>query len=97
MNEGKYMSHSLFDLLRRLDKAKYSYTLTRNRDDAILVSVSFVGERIEVYVFDDGHMEVSRFLGTEDVLGGKELIFEIIDKKIFEDTAYEEKHTKKQE
>ena len=97
MNEGKYISHSLFDLLRRLDKAKYSYTLTRDRDDAILVAVSFIGERIEIYVFEDGHMEVSRFLGTEDVLGGQELIYEIIDKKIFEDKSYEEKYTKKQE
>jgi len=60
-----------------------------------LVRISLVGERIEVDVFEDGHMEVSRFLGTEDILGGQELIYDIIDKTIFEDKAYEEKYRKK--
>jgi len=91
------MSHSLFDLLGRLDEAKYHYTLSRDRDNAILVTISFVGERIEVYVFEDGHMEVSRFLGTEYVLGGQELIYDIIGKKIFEDKTFEGKYIDKQE
>lgn len=90
------MSHSLFDLLMSLDEAKYSYTLSRDRDDAILITISFVGERVEVYVFEDGHMEVSRFLGTEDVLGGKDLIYQIIGNNQFENRAYEKKYPKKQ-
>jgi hypothetical protein len=40
--------------------------------------MTFVGERVEVDVFDDGHMEVSRFKGNEDVVGGTELAKQII-------------------
>lgn len=91
------MDHPLYDLLEKLDKANIHYTLSRDRDEAISVTVSLVGERIEVDVFEDGHMEVSRFLGTEDVLGGKELIYDLINREIFESKAYEEKYTEKQD
>lgn len=70
--------HPLFDLLKRLEAARLHFTLSRHRNDSILVSVAVVGERIEVDVFDDGHMEISRFKGSEAVEGGAELIQEII-------------------
>jgi hypothetical protein len=89
------LSHPLFELLERLDKAKLYYILSRNRDDAISVRVSFVGERVEVDVFKDGHMEVTRFLGTEDVSGGEEVIDKLIEKSMFEDKAYEKKYSNK--
>ena len=78
--EDKFISHSLYDLLQFLDKAGFHYTLSRNREETVQVNVNFVGERFEVDVFEDGHMEVSRFLGTEDVLGGQELIYDLIEK-----------------
>jgi hypothetical protein len=71
-------THPLFELLQRLDAGRYHYTLSRHRSDTVLVSVTFVGERTEIDVFEDGHMEVSRFLGTEDVLGGAERVWQII-------------------
>ncbi|KER72721.1 hypothetical protein HR51_08920 [Burkholderia cepacia] len=55
-----------------------AYALSRHRPDTILVSVTVVGQRIEIDVFDDGHMEVSRFVGNEDVEGGAELIDAIL-------------------
>ena len=88
------MSHPLFDLLRRLDEARIHYTLSSHREDSVSVNVTFVGERVEVDVFEDGHVEVSRFLGTEDVLGGQELIHDLIERAIFEDKVYEEKYNK---
>lgn len=72
------MTHPLFKLLNRLDAAKYHYSISRHRSDTVLIRVTFVGERVEIDVFDDGHMEVSRFPGAEDVLGGEELIYELI-------------------
>jgi len=83
------MRHPLYDLLRRLDEGRFFYILERDRRDSITITVSFVGERTEVDVFKDGHMEVSRFLGTEDILGEHDYIYELIDKKIFEDKAWE--------
>jgi hypothetical protein len=39
-----------------------------------------VGERIEVDVFDDGHMELSRFPSSEDIVGGEKLLTDLIEK-----------------
>jgi hypothetical protein len=71
-------NHPLFELLQRLDTGRHHYTLSRHRPDCILVTVTFVGERVEIDVFEDGHMELSRFLGTEDILGGAEVIWQLI-------------------
>ena len=89
------MSHPLFELLNELDKARLYYTISRHRDDTVCVSVTFVGERVEIDVFDDGHMEASRFLGTEDILGGKDLVFQLIQRTVLENKLYENK-TKEQ-
>jgi len=68
----------LFALLASLDDAGIFYTLGRHRSDTILVTLTVVGERIEIDVFDDGHMEVARFKGHEDIVGGRELVDDLI-------------------
>jgi hypothetical protein len=73
------MSHPLFKLLNRLDTARYHYSISRHRPETVLVTVTFVGERVEVDVFEDGHMEVSRFPGSEDIQGGEELVWKLIE------------------
>ena len=45
----------------------------------LLVSLTVPGERIEIDVFADGHMEVSRFKGGEDIVGEGDLVNKIID------------------
>jgi hypothetical protein len=72
------VSHALYDLLSRLESAGIPFTLSRNRSDSILVSLTLVGERVEIDVFEDGHMEVSRFTGSEDIEGGAELAGQLI-------------------
>lgn len=72
------MPHSLFTLLSDLEAAKIHFTLGRYRPDTVLVTITLVGERVEVDVFDDGHMEVSRFVGHENVVGGTELVAALI-------------------
>lgn len=77
--EGRVsMGHPLFDLLLALDATRIHYTLARDRPDTVRVDVTLVGERVEVDVFDDGHMEVSRFLGSEAVAGDLALIERLI-------------------
>ena len=71
--------HPLFVLLAELERARIHFRLSRNRPDTILVTLTLVGERVEVDVFADGHMEVSRFRGNEDVVGGAELVLDLID------------------
>jgi hypothetical protein len=72
------MEHSLYKLLRDLDSASIHYTIARDRPDTVRVNVTVVGERIEVDVFEDGHMEVSRFRGSEAVVGDVTLIQTLI-------------------
>ena len=74
------MSHPLYNLLKRLEDAHIHFTLARHRDDTVLVTITIVGERVEVDVFDDGHMEVSRFPGSEDIVGDQGLVDELIEK-----------------
>jgi hypothetical protein len=74
------MTHPLYSLLRKLEDAHIHFTLTRNREDTVLVTMTLVGERVEVDVFEDGHMEVSRFPGSENIVGGEELVDDLIEK-----------------
>jgi len=72
------MSHPLFKLLARLDLAKIRYSLGRHQADTVMIAMTLVGERAEVLIFADGHMEVSRFLGDESVVGGAEVVDRLI-------------------
>jgi hypothetical protein len=64
--------------LESIDDAKIYYTLSRNRPDTVLVSVTVVGMRIEIDVFRDGHTEVCTFSGSEGEAVGFDLLDEII-------------------
>ena len=72
------MGHPLFDLIKRLEAARLHFAVSRHRSDTILVSITGVGERIEVDVFEDGHMEVSRFKGSEAIEGEADLVYRLI-------------------
>ena len=72
------MSHPLYDLLMRLEDAKIAFTISRNRSDSLLVTLMLVGERIEIDVFEDGHMEVCSFTGSEGIVGGAEVLEKLI-------------------
>jgi len=61
------MPATIYRLLKQLDDAKIHYYLERHRPDTIDVTITLVGRRIEIAVFDDDHIEMSQFLGTEDV------------------------------
>ena len=68
----------LFALLAELDAAKIHYSLERTRSDTVGVRMAVVGRRVEVDVFDDGHMEVAEFAGSEDVTGDIETVKTLI-------------------
>lgn len=75
------MSHPLYSLLSALEAANIHFTLQRHRSDTVLVTLTLVGERAEIDVFDDGHMEVSRFVGNEDIVGDEQFVVELIKEK----------------
>lgn len=61
------MSHEIYRIIHLLEETKVHYRLDRHRDDSIMITATVVGERIEIDVFEDGHIEYSRFCGSEDV------------------------------
>jgi hypothetical protein len=60
-------SHPLFELLRTLEKQRHHFELARHRNDTVMVTVTLVGLRLEIDVFEDGHLEYSLFSGSESV------------------------------
>ena len=75
------MPSALFEIMRILDAARLHYFLERDRPDTITLTVTFVGERVEVDVFEDDHIEISRFRGDESIEGGMELLRELIKRE----------------
>lgn len=68
----------VFEVLKRLDDAKVHYFIGRYRPDTIDITATVIGERVEISVFDDDHVEVSRFFGNEDVLS-EDVLDEILN------------------
>lgn len=61
------MTHQLYRTLRLLDEQRLWYRIDRHRDESVMITVTIVGERLEIDVFEDGHTEFSRFRGDESV------------------------------
>ena len=72
------MSDSLFQVLNTLEKHGVYYTLDRTRPDSVRVTATFVGERTEIDVTDEGRIEVSRLTGDEDVETGFDVLLRVI-------------------
>ncbi|MCJ2063886.1 hypothetical protein MKK63_14365 [Methylobacterium sp. J-088] len=60
---------TIFDVLKMLEEAKISFRLARDRPDTVRVDATLCGLRLEIECFDDNHVEVSTFRGTEDIDG----------------------------
>ncbi len=64
----------LVNFLNQLEQEKISYTLAHNRDETVMVNVAVPGERWEVEFFEDGSIEVERFISNGEILGEEVLI-----------------------
>ena len=73
------MAHRLYTLLTDLDEARIHYTLARTRADTVRVNVTVVGARVEIDVFEDGHLELSEFRGSENVIDDAEFLTSLIE------------------
>ncbi len=72
------MSSVIFETIRLLEEKHLHFFIERTREDTIRLSVTLVGERIEIDIFEDNHLEISRFHGDEDIEGGKELLLKLL-------------------
>jgi hypothetical protein len=72
------MSSAVFETMRLLEAAGFHFYIERTRPDTIRLSVTMGGERLEIDIFEDDHLEISRFRGDEGVEGGKELLLQLL-------------------
>jgi hypothetical protein len=58
------MTHggALYELIRRLEEARIHLLLLKTRPGAVTILVTVPGQRWELDVFEDGTIEVERFL-----------------------------------
>jgi hypothetical protein len=83
-NRNSKKCNAVFDTIRLLEKAHIHFNVVRLRSDALTIRASIVGERIEIDVFEDNHIEISRFRGDESIEGGGELLVEIVTAELRE-------------
>ena len=64
--------------MRLLEDARLHFFIERTRPDSIRLCVTMVGERLEIEIFEDDHLGISRFRGDESIEGGKELLLDLL-------------------
>ena len=77
------MPSALFDVVHLLERHGIHFTIERTRPDTIRLNATLVGQRLEIEVFEDDHVEVSRFTGNEDIEGG----FAFLEQLLADDAA----------
>jgi hypothetical protein len=77
-NGGSEVSSALFDTIKALEKAHLHFFIERTRPDSVRLSVTMIGVRMEIDIFEDDHLEISRFHGNESVEGGREMLTDIL-------------------
>lgn len=55
--------------LKELEQEHIHYTLASHRDGAIMVLVTVPGKRWEIEFFEDGSVEVERFISNGEICG----------------------------
>ena len=83
-NRSSKKRNAVFDTVRVLEKAHIGFDIVGARSDALTIRASIVGKRIEIDVFEDNHIEISRFRGNESIEGGSELLIEIVTAELRE-------------
>jgi hypothetical protein len=68
----------LLSFLCSLENNRIHYTLQHNRGEAIMVLIAVPGQRWEVEFFADGHVEIERFVSTEDGVVSDASLLEVL-------------------
>ena len=62
----------LLNFLQRLEETKIYYQLNKYRE-AVMVEISVPGEKWEVEFFEDGHLEIEKFISDGNLSGETEI------------------------
>ena len=86
------MKNSMSNLtafLQKLEKGRIDYTVTHQREDALLVAVALPGERWEIEFFSDGTVEVEQFVSSGEIYD-EEVLRELFDRYLDDSDVNEE-------
>jgi len=63
-----------FRIIARLNAARIHHSITSIRDDAIMIDAAVPGERWEIEVFEDGHVEIERYRSDGEIVDEAALV-----------------------
>ncbi|RYY05226.1 MAG: hypothetical protein EON55_27880 [Alphaproteobacteria bacterium] len=63
-----------FQIIARLNAARIHHSITSIRDDAIMIDAAVPGERWEIEVFQDGHVEIERYRSDGEIVDEAALV-----------------------
>lgn len=61
--------HKFLKFLSRLETERVPYTLAHYREEAVMVNVSLPGERWEIEFFENGSVEIEKFISDGPIYG----------------------------
>lgn len=64
---------NIFELLNKLEENEIFYKLSRIREDSVLVEAVIPGQRWEIELFEDGHLEIEKFISDGEFYDESEL------------------------
>ena len=69
--------HPVYGILAQLEAAKIHFTLTRVRDDTVMIEAHVPGRHYEIEVFANAEIEVEIYKSSGDI-GGQEMVDELL-------------------
>ena len=78
------MACAVFETIRLLENGHIPFYIKRTRPDALTLAATIVGERLEIDIFEDDHLEIARFRGDESIEGGMELLLQLVKAELKE-------------
>lgn len=65
--------NKLLTFLNQLERKKINYQIAHHREEAVMITVSIVGERWEIEFLDNGDIEVEKFISNGEIEGEESL------------------------
>ena len=56
-----------FEVIAGLNRARIMHSITSIREGAIMIDAAVPGERWEIEVFEDGHVEIERYVSNGEI------------------------------
>lgn len=80
--------NKFLSFLNQLEQKKINYQIAHHREEAVMITVSIVGERWEIEFLDNGDIEVEKFISNGEI-EGEESLKELFERETADDPIIE--------